>query len=267
MLVKNITNHHQIKLSQEDLARINRDGFLLVRNLCQESTCKNMLKAINSALQPALAPVEYEAEVHYPGAPESREAPGGDTPRRLLNAMARDDVFRQWVKAEQVGSLVKDMLGTSRILASQNHHNCIMTKYPGYGSSTGWHQDIRYWRFDRPELITMWLALGKEHKENGSLSVIPGTHAMHFDRGQFDKAYFFRTDLERNNELVELAVDIEMSAGDVLFFHCRLLHCAQRNNSDRVKLSVVFTYHASDNHPIAGTRSAEHPDIEMDFEK
>ena len=73
----------------------------------------------------------------------------------------------------------------------------------------------------------MWLALGEENTENGSLSVIPGTHRIHFDRGQFDAAYFFRTDLEQNNSLVESTRDIELSAGDALFFHCRLLHCAR----------------------------------------
>lgn len=263
MQVLQRTNHRPFKLTEEDLAKFSQDGYLMIRNFCENAVCEEMLAAINSSLHPALAPVEYEAEVQYPGAPESRLSPGGDTPRRLLNAFARDEVFRRWATARQVGSIVKSLLGVSRVLASQNHHNCIMTKYPGYGSSTGWHQDIRYWRFDRPDLVTLWLALGEENKQNGSLSVIPGTHRFHYDRGQFDAAYFFRTDLKQNNELVKSSIDIEMSAGDVLFFHCRLLHCARQNHSDQVKISVVFTYHASNNYPIVGTRSAEHPDIEL----
>ncbi len=246
-----------------DFAKFNRDGYLIVRNLCSASRYRKMIEKISSSLQPALAPVEYEADVHYPGAPDSRESPGGDTPRRLLNAISRDDVFRKWAVSNRVSEHVMNLLRTTHIQVSQNHHNCVMTKHPGYGSETGWHQDIRYWSFDRPELVTAWLALGREHQVNGSLSVIPGSHRMDFDRGQFDAALFFRSDVKKNRSLMESAQSIELNAGDVLFFHCRLLHSAGQNRTDSVKYSVVFTYHTFANRPIAGTRSAEHPDIDI----
>ena len=254
---------NQFLRDETSLARFNQNGFLIIRNLCGASHHQEMLDVINSSLDPALAPVEYEADVQYPGAPDSRQSPGGDTPRRLLNAIARDAVFRNWAVDDQVTGHVMNLLRTTRIQVSQNHHNCIMTKFPGYGSETGWHQDIRYWSFDRPELVTAWLALGEESNENGSLTVIPGSHRMDFDRGQFDAALFFRSDVERNINLMESAQSIELNAGDVLFFHCRLLHSAGQNRTDLVKYSLVFTYHAMTNCPITGTRSAEHPDIEI----
>ena len=250
-------------LNRKNLAQFKRDGFLVIKNLCDETTCREMQQVIADSLDPALAPVEYEADIHYPGAPASRNAPGGDTPRRLLHAFARDNVFRKWATGEAVAGHVRNLLQTGSAQASQNHHNCVMTKFPGYGSETGWHQDIRYWSFDRPDLITAWLALGSENRENGSLSVIPGSHRSSYDRGQFDAALFFRTDLKKNRALTETARVLELNAGDVLFFHCRLLHSAGRNQSDSVKLSVVFTYHAQDNRPISGTRSAEYPDISL----
>ena len=260
----NKLNDCQPWFDETSFARFSRDGYMIARNICSETICQAMTSAINSSLYPALAPVEYEADVHYPGAPESRDAPGGDTSRRLLNAISRDEVFRQWAAADVVVDRVRNLLQASHIQASQNHHNCIMTKFPGYGSETGWHQDIRYWSFDRPELITAWLALGGENYVNGSLSVIPGSHQMRFDRGQFDAALFFRTDLERNSVLTKSAQNIELNTGDVLFFHSRLLHSAGSNRTDAIKFSVVFTYYAADNRPITGTRSAEHPDIDLE---
>ncbi len=254
---------HRDWLTQKDLAAFQRDGYLVVRNLCDETIRSKMLQVIEGSLNPALAPVEYEADVHYPGAPPSRVAPGGNTPRRLLNAMARDEIFRRWATSNAITKRVRHLIASEQIQASQNHHNCVMTKFPGYGSETGWHQDIRYWSFDRPELVTAWLALGREDHDNGSLTIIPGSHRSAFDRGQFDAALFFRTDLKKNKTLTETAKVIELNAGDVLFFHCRLLHSAGRNQSDCVKLAVVFTYHAKDNRPIQGTRSAEHPDIDL----
>ena len=248
---------------EASLTRFLQDGYLIVRNLCDPDVIDSMQHAVDSSLNPALAPVEYEADVHYPGAPDSRAAPGGDTPRRLLNAMARDEIFRSWAVAGSVANHIRNLLSAPYIQVSQNHHNCIMTKFPGYGSETGWHQDIRYWSFDQPELITSWLALGDEYKDNGSLEVIPGSHRMEFGRGQFDASLFFRTDLKENTKLMDSSTAIELSAGDVLLFHCRLLHSAGRNRTKAVKYSVVFTYHCVENRPISGTRSAEHPDIDV----
>ena len=253
----------QFPSDETSFARFNQNGYLIIRNLCDAFYLQEMIDVIDSSIDPALAPVEYEADVQYPGAPDSRQSPGGDTPRRLLHAIARDAVFRNWAIDERVTGHVMNLLRTTHIQVSQNHHNCIMTKFPGYGSETGWHQDIRYWSFDRPELVTTWLALGEESSENGSLTVIPGSHRMDYDRGQFDAALFFRSDVERNVSLMESAQSIELDAGDVIFFHSRLLHSAGQNRTDSVKLSLVFTYHAYSNRPIQGTRSAEHPDIDI----
>ena len=55
---------------------------------------------------------------------------------------------------------------------------------------------------------------------------------------------------------------MELEAGDVLFFHCRLFHAAGKNRSGEVKLSAVFTYHtAGSNRPIPGTRSDRYPSV------
>ena len=58
-------------------------------------------------------------------------------------------------------------------------------------------------------------------------------------------------------------VAAELEPGDVLFFHCRLFHAAGNNQSTDAKFSVVFTYHASDNRPLPGTRSASLPSLSL----
>jgi len=200
-------------------------------------------------------PLEYEAQVRYPGAPASIDAPGGRTVRRLMQACARDPLYRDWATSPQLASRLHQVLGPSLEL-SQAHHNCIMTKNPAFSSATGWHQDIRYWSFDKPELVSVWLALGPEHEENGCLWLVPGSHRMEFNREQYDDDLFFRADLPANRTMLEARVPAELDEGDVLFFHCRLLHAAARNLTALTKFAAVFTYHATDNRPLAGTRSA-----------
>ena len=246
-----------------DARSFDRDGYLMVRGLCPEALRRELARISSQHLSPVLGPVEYEADVGYPGSPLSRAEQGGDTPRRLLNAYTRDESFRSWSTGDDVGGRLKALFGCDDLRLSQSHHNCVMTKHPGYSSATLWHQDIRYWSFDRPELISVWLALGPEDVKNGALQVIPGSHLLELDRGRLDRALFLRTDLPANRSLIDQAVTVELAPGDTLFFHCRLFHAAGMNLTDRVKLSLVFTYHAADNRAIPETRSALLPGIPL----
>ena len=247
-------------LTQIELERFHQDGYIIVRALASAAEVAGMKAIAERALAENTAPVEYEADLHYPGAPPSREAPGGRTARRLLQAYARDGVFKSWATKPAVVEKLRQLLG-AHIVLSQAHHNCIMSKQPHYSSDTLWHQDIRYWAFERPELVSAWLALGPESPENGGLYVLPGTHIMSFAPSRMDEAQFLRTDLAENRTLIATQVPVLLAAGDVLFFHCRTIHAAGRNQTGQTKFSVVFTYHAADNHPLPDTRSEASPEI------
>jgi phytanoyl-CoA hydroxylase len=241
---------------------LERQGYAIARGIAPVALCRSMLRVARAHLASAHPPVEYEADTRYPGAPASREAPGGRTIRRLLQAYARDPLFRTWAVSQSIAAPLSGRLGP-RVELSQAHHNCIMTKHPHHSSVTGWHRDIRYWSFERAELVSVWLALGKERRENGCLLVLPGSHAMTFPADTLDSAQFLRTDIERNRPLLETAVEVELDPGDVLFFDCRLFHAAGRNATDETKFSLVFTYHAAENRPLPGSRSASLPDIAL----
>jgi phytanoyl-CoA hydroxylase len=250
------------RFTPAQLEQFERDGYLVVRGLAPEPLRTRMLDVARAHLAAAVAPLEYEADVRYPGAPSSHDAPGGRTVRRLLQACARDPVYREWATSPALAAPLAQMLG-ARVELSQAHHNCVMTKDPRYSSVTNWHRDIRYWSFDRPELVSVWLALGRERYENGCLLVLPGSHAMDFQPSQLDSAQFLRTDVEANRQLLAREAAVELDPGDVLFFHCRLFHAAGHNQTAQTKFSVVHTYHAADNRPLAGTRSAAAPDIPL----
>ena len=140
------------EFSAAEIALFARDGYQVVRGLVPAADCARMLAVAERDLAAATAPLEYEAETQYPGAPESLESPGGRTVRRLLQAYGRDAVFRQWATAAPVAARLRQLLGPQVALA-QAHHNCVMTKDARYSSLTSWHRDIRYWSFTRPELV------------------------------------------------------------------------------------------------------------------
>jgi phytanoyl-CoA hydroxylase len=248
--------------SPAQVEQFRRDGYLIVRGLADPQACARMLDTAQRHLGAGIPPLEYEADVRYAGSPASREAPGGRTVRRLLQAYGRDPNFARWATSPEIAGRLKALLGP-RVELSQAHHNCVMTKDPRFSSVTSWHRDIRYWCFDRPELVSVWLALGAERRENGCLLVLPGSHAMEFASERLDDAQFLRTDHPENRDLLTRAAAVELDPGDVLFFHCRLFHAAGRNERVQTKYSLVYTYHAAGNRPLSGTRSASLPSVPL----
>ena len=237
-------------------------GYIVLRKFASEATCAALEAVTREHLAAAVPPVEFEADLGYPGAPATRESAGGNTVRRLRQAYGRDAVFRRWASDSGVVATVEALLGEPARLTLA-HHNCVMTKHPHYGSQTGWHRDTRYWSFVKNDLVTVWLALGDEDERNGVLRVIPGSHRAKLDPAQLDPAEFLIEAHPASQQLLKGTMPLALHRGDVLMFDSRLFHAAGRNDSEAVKLSVAFAYFGASNRPIAGTRSAEFGSVEM----
>jgi len=244
------------------LNSLRENGYVVVPRFMPTGELEHLNRVARSALAQRSEPIEFEADIQYPGAPASRTAAGGETVRRLLDAYGRDPAFAACATAPRTAEWMQAYFGEG-VLMSRAHHNCLMTKHPRYGSLTGWHRDARYWSFQREDLVSVWLALGKEEARNGGLWFVPGSHALALEPPQFDDAKFFRTDQERNAALIESAVSPVLEPGDAVFFHAKTLHSAGKNESTQVKFSLVYTYHARGNHPVIGSRSASKDEVEL----
>ncbi len=244
--------HSTLALERDALER---DGFVLVPGVLSAGTLEHLLAVTHQECSGGHGPVEYEADLGYPGAPTDRTVEGGGTIRRLLQVYDRDAAFRACAHEESVISRLRAFLSEDLVL-SLAHHNCVMTKEPAYSSDTPWHQDCRYWRFRRPELISILFALTDATVANGCMRFVPGSHRLILGPERLDEALALREKLPENQEVLTAAVELPMKAGDALFFHCRTLHAARRNESAATRVSLIFTYRAADNPPVPGTRSA-----------
>lgn len=247
---------------QPQISRLEEMGYVVVPGFLAGAEVAQLNEVARIELAAAAPPLEFEADLHYPGAPPSHSSAGGKTVRRLLDAYGRHAAFagsatapwlREWMEAYFAESVVM----------SRAHHNCLMTKHPLYGSITGWHRDIRYWSFEIENLISVWLALGEETAQNGALWFVPGSHQMAFESDRFDQAKFFRADDADNAKIIGTAESPHLAPGDAVFFHCNTLHSAGKNLSDAVKFSLVFTYHGRSNAARSGTRSAAKPEVDL----
>lgn len=248
---------------EQQLRSFSRDGFLLVPGLATVETATTLRELSLAYAREGVAPIEYEADLGYPGAPPSREVVGGDTIRRVLSVYDRHTAFQQWAGSEELLQYLRAMLGRPLVL-SRAHHNCVMIKDTKHSSRTPWHQDIRYWRFERPDLVSVLLALNPADEQNGCMSFVPGSHLLNLERNRFDEELSLLEDLPENQALIGTARSVPMQTGDVVFFHSRTLHAAGLNRSARPRISLLFSFRQADNLPLPGTRSASLPGVPLE---
>ena len=252
-----------MKLTEAQLQQFEKDGFLLLRGFADPQRCDAIRDIAAAHLKHRIPPLETEYEYDVK-TKEERETTVGtgvpryvqeETVRRLRQVYDRDIVFREWMEEAEIRPVLCRILKDTPVLTLA-HHNSIMTKMPHTSTQTRWHQDFRYWHFENDNLVSVWLALEEEESRNGVLEFIPGSHRMRFSPQQFDEKEYFREDLSENRALIETKTSHILHKGDVVLFHCKLLHRANKNETERPKISFVYTVKGKSNKAVSGTRSA-----------
>jgi phytanoyl-CoA hydroxylase len=246
-----------MQLNSEQLKSFEENGFLLIRDFLDKKSCEIIKEVAKVHLKYKIEPIETEYE--YIGIDKDIFK---TSVRRLRQVYDRDIVFKEWMTNKKIRPILEQVLKEPPVLVTA-HHNSIMTKLAGTSTHTCWHRDSRYWHYDGKNLVSIWLALGKEDSQNGVLEFIPKSHKMQLSEESFDKKSFFREDYEINKELVTKKVSFELNAGDIVLFHSELLHRANANKSDKDKISFVYTVKGKSVKALPNTRSAKFKEIEL----
>lgn len=236
-----------MELTQSQINEFHTNGFLILKNFAESDLCEEVLTKAKEHLDSKIAPIESEQEY----------LKNGDsivTVRRLRQVFEREVIFKMWMTNPKICTILHTLLNDTPVLVLA-HHNSIMTKMPKVSSRTSWHQDARYWHYENDNLISVWLALDDEYLENGLLEFIPKSHKMIFEKEQFDEQSNFLDENPQNKELIKTKVHTNLSRGDVVLFHCKTLHHANKNITDAPKISFVYTIKGLHTKPIKNTRS------------
>ena len=236
-----------MQLTKEQLKKFNNDGFLIIKNFVSKDFCDNILEKAKIHLEKKQAPIESEQE--YMQLDDKKI-----TVRRLRQVYDREEIFKEWMTNLEIRPMLKQVLNDTPVLTLA-HHNSIMTKLPHESTRTFWHQDRRYWNFENDDLVSVLLALDDEFLDNGLLEFIPGTHKINFEKTSFDKDSNFIDENEYNQKIIKNRVHQDLEKGDIVLFHCKTLHHASKNITDKAKISFVYTVRALGNKPIKNTRS------------
>lgn len=232
-----------------------KNGFVILRNFVDSDYCNQILHLASKHLEEKIEPLELESEYISKDSQALRQSV-----RRLRQVYDRDSVFREWMHNLKIRPLLKFLLNDniSIVLA---HHNSIMTKRPKTSTETSWHQDMRYWNYTNDNLISVWLALDSEDKDNGVLEFIPHSHKIVFDKSQFEEKEYFSNSHPKNQSLIQSKISSKLNKGDVVIFHSKLLHRANKNKTNKTKISFVYTVKSQNNRALENTRSAEYREI------
>ena len=236
-----------MKLDENQLKEFHENGFLVLKNFADSQLCDEILQKAKIHLKNKTAPIETEQEY-------MKNDENEITVRRLRQVYDREEIFRNWMTDEKIRPILKQILNDTPVLTLA-HHNSIMTKLPHESTRTFWHQDRRYWDFENNNLVSVWLALGDEFLENGLLEFIPKSHKMDFTKDRFDKVDNFLDENLLNIELIKTKAYTNLQKGDVVLFHCKTLHHANKNSTNKPKISFVYTARAISNKPTNNTRS------------
>ena len=115
-------------LSAQQIEQFVRDGYLILPQLADSEALNGLRLLTREHLAQREQPFELEADVHYPGAPDSKDVKGGDTIRRLLHAYERQQEYRAVAENHVITTMIQQLLQSKEVYLTPNHHNCVMTK-------------------------------------------------------------------------------------------------------------------------------------------
>jgi len=135
---------------------------------------------------------------------------------------------------------VEDVLGPDLLCWSTS----FFIKEPRDPGFVSWHQDATYWGLNKPDVMTLWLAITPANKINGCMKFIAGTHkeqVSHTDT--FDKDNL----LTRGQEIAvdvdeKQAAYVELKPGQASLHHVLLFHGSAPNQSDDRRIGFAIRY-------------------------
>ena len=232
------------KLSEEQLAAYERDGFLILPGYFARADMDEMLeiaRADRALMENA----------------NDRLDSTGKISRLSLRYDLSPSVYSAYARHRAIVEPMEQLVGGE----IYHYHHKMMLKEPRVGGAWEWHQDYGYWyaNFLYADMASCMIAVDRANRENGCLQVLKGSHKLgrleHGKTGDQTGA-----DMERVEEVRKKlqTVYCEMEPGTALFFHSNLLHRSDPNESEHSRWALICCYSAASNSTFRAETKAGH---------
>ncbi len=209
-----------------------RDGFAVVRRFLSEDELGELEAELERYICDVVPGLE-DSQAFY----DDRSRP--ETLKQLQH-MSSDDYFRRSVDHPKWNALATALLGERVSCDSPEWFN----KPPRTNHPTPAHQDNYYFKYEPPNVLTIWLALDPIDEENGCLRYVAGSHRRGARPHGVSNVLGFSqglTDYGAADEAAE--VPMKLSPGDAIVHHGWTIHRADPNRSSvrhRRAFAMVF---------------------------
>jgi ectoine hydroxylase-related dioxygenase (phytanoyl-CoA dioxygenase family) len=216
-------------LTDEQIARYQRDGFIQINNLLSGAELSRLRDAVAAA-------VEQEKTPPRDGVAKS---PYEQIFIQKVNLWRRHPVVAEYVLSRRLGAMAARLSG----FPVRVWHDQALFKEPREGAKTPWHQDAVYWPLrEKAEQISIWIALKDATINNGCMSFVPGSHkagVLEYIRLANPQNLF---DFAPEEFKHRKPVTIELPAGSCTFHNGLTFHYAGPNKSDAMREAFAIIY-------------------------
>lgn len=204
-------------LSEEDITKFHRDGFLGPFRVCSEEELKPVQKHVSKKISKE----RYENPLDH-----------------FIDRHRDCSLINDIVTHPEIVDRMTSIYGPNLICRSSR----IWPK-PPEKTHVPWHQDGIDYALHPTTTVSAWVALTEATTENGCIRLVPGSHRRGFTpHGDVDSpgetVFGEKIDDEAISE--DEVVDMELEPGEFFLFSERTYHSSKKNTTDstRVGLSI-----------------------------
>jgi phytanoyl-CoA hydroxylase len=229
-----------------------RDGFIIVKGMLSEDECNKYCKRFHEICNLSTEEIRnLNFLVMRDIAIAKTEFKGSENSITKLQDWQDDPALFEFCKHPKIVEYARSFCGSN----VKSIHTMFINKPPDVGTGTSrhpMHQDLHYFPM-RPadRIVCAWAALEKINRDNGCLTVIPGSHRRYpllpHDypewEGGVNKMYH---GVKVDQSVLDGRIHVEMEKGDVVLFHPLLIHGSGTNRTKGYRKAISCHYASSD---------------------
>ena len=229
-------------LTQTDIDRYNRDGFIVVPGVLSDREVAGLRDATDELVSKSRTVATHD-DVYDLEPGHSAEKP---KVRRIKTPDRWDARYAAMVRHAGLIACLQDLWGPNIRFDTAK----LNMKAAGFGSPVEWHQDWAFYPHTNDDLAAVGVMIDDVDEKNGPLLVLPGTHRGpiydHHAEGRFCGAMDpTKVDLDFAS-----AVPCTGKAGTITIHHARAVHASAPNTSDRSRRFFLMQFRSADAWPL-----------------
>ena len=253
------TDRHNGPLSETELARYERDGFLVFNNFLDQETVKRFRDDLRA----------YENDDSILRSEGTITEPGKQEIRSIFGIHELSDRFDRLTRESRLLDMVHQLLGSDAYI----HQSRINFKPGFHGKGFDWHSDFETWHAEdgmpRMRAVSFSIALTDNTPFNGPLMLIPGSHKTFVPCVGRTPEDNYQSSLKKQEMGVPNEQDLQKMAdqygiqaptgpaGSLIIFECNTLHASNANMSPWPRSNLFFVYNSVENRleqPFCGNK-------------